>query len=41
MGNLITPEDRDLTARAWLTAGKLSVGHDRFRHPESRPLFGA
>lgn len=41
MGNLVTPEDRDLTARAWLTAGKLSAGHDRFRHPESRPLFGA
>ncbi len=40
MGNLVTPEDRDLTARAWLTAGKLSVGHDRFWHPGSRPLFG-
>jgi geranylgeranyl reductase family protein len=40
MGNLVTPEDRDLTARCWLGAGKLSVGHDRFWHPESRPLFG-
>lgn len=40
MGNLVTPEDRDLTARLWLGAGKLSVGHDRFWHPETRPLFG-
>ncbi|WP_414122090.1 geranylgeranyl reductase family protein [Corynebacterium nuruki] len=40
MGNLVTPEDRDLTARVWLGAGKLSVGHDRFWHPEARPLFG-
>lgn len=40
MGNLVTPDDRDLTARAWLTAGKLSVGHDRFWHADSRPLFG-
>ncbi|WP_145941254.1 geranylgeranyl reductase family protein [Corynebacterium glyciniphilum] len=40
MGNLVTPEDRDLTARAWLTAGRLSSAHDRFWHAESRPLFG-
>ncbi|MEY8566195.1 geranylgeranyl reductase family protein [Corynebacterium sp.] len=41
MGNLVTPEDRDLTARAWLAAGRLSGAHDRFWHAESRPLFGA
>lgn len=40
MGNLVTPADRDLTARGWLTAGKLSAGHDKFWHAESRPLFG-
>ncbi|AWT25370.1 Menaquinone reductase [Corynebacterium provencense] len=40
MGNLVTPADRDLTARVWLAAGRLSVGHDRYRHPDSRPLFG-
>jgi geranylgeranyl reductase family protein len=40
MGNLVTPEDRDLTARAWLAAGRLSSAHDRFWHAESRPLFG-
>lgn len=41
MGNLVTPEDRDLTARLWLGAGRLSSAHDRFWHAESRPLFGA
>ena len=40
MGNLVTPDDRDLTARAWLAAGKLSAAHDRFWHEDSRPLFG-
>ena len=28
MGNLITPEDRDLTARMWRTAGKASLALD-------------
>ncbi|WP_420099296.1 geranylgeranyl reductase family protein [Corynebacterium sp.] len=41
MGNLVTPEDTDLTARTWLAAGRLSSAHDRFWHAESRPLFGA
>lgn len=40
MGNLVTPEDRDLTARLWLAAGRLSRTHDRLRKAESRPLFG-
>lgn len=40
MGNLVTPEDRDLTARLWLGAGRLSSAHDRFWHAEARPLFG-
>ena len=28
MGNLVTEQDRDLTARAWRTAGRLSVRLD-------------
>jgi hypothetical protein len=28
MGNLVTEEDRDLVARAWRTAGKLSIKLD-------------
>ena len=35
MGNLVTDEDRDLTARAWRTAGRLSVKLDH------RPPFPA
>jgi flavin-dependent dehydrogenase len=35
MGNLVTDEDRDLTARAWRAAGKLSLRLD------SRPPFPA
>ncbi|SDN60091.1 geranylgeranyl reductase family [Klenkia soli] len=35
MGNLVTDEDRDLTARAWRTAGRLSVRLD------DRPPFPA
>jgi flavin-dependent dehydrogenase len=31
MGNLVTPEDRDVVARAWRTAGKLSLTLDRRR----------
>ena len=41
MGNLVTPEDKDLTARLWLGAGKLSRGVDRLFAADSRPLFGA
>jgi hypothetical protein len=33
MGNLITPEDKDVTARLWKYAGKASVKLD------SRPPF--
>jgi flavin-dependent dehydrogenase len=33
MGNLVTDEDRDLTARAWRTAGRLSL------HLDERPPF--
>lgn len=40
MGNLVTPADRDLTARLWLGAGRISVTDDRLRHADSRPLFG-
>ncbi|MGO1949697.1 MAG: geranylgeranyl reductase family protein [Mycobacteriaceae bacterium] len=40
MGNLVTPEDRDLTARLWLGAGRLSTGVDRLWREDSRPLFG-
>ncbi len=35
MGNLVTPEDTDLVARAWRTAGKVSVRAD------ARPPFAA
>jgi hypothetical protein len=28
MGNLVTDEDRDVVARAWRTAGRLSVRAD-------------
>jgi flavin-dependent dehydrogenase len=35
MGNLITDEDRDVVARAWRTAGKLSLMIDK------RPPFGS
>jgi flavin-dependent dehydrogenase len=31
MGNLVTPEDRDIVARAWRTAGKASLKLDRRR----------
>jgi hypothetical protein len=31
MGNLVTPEDRDVVARAWRAAGKLSLSLDRRR----------
>jgi geranylgeranyl reductase family protein len=31
MGNLVTPEDRDLVARAWRTAGRVSMRLDRRR----------
>jgi geranylgeranyl reductase family protein len=34
MGNLVTDEDRDLTARAWRAAGRLSLRRDE------RPPFG-
>lgn len=40
MGNLVTPEDRDLTARLWLGAGALSTGVDKVFAADSRPLFG-
>jgi hypothetical protein len=35
MGNLVTESDRDLTARAWRAAGRLSVRVD------ARPPFPA
>ncbi|MGZ4524545.1 MAG: hypothetical protein ACXVXO_14210, partial [Mycobacteriaceae bacterium] len=35
MGNLVTEEDRDLTARAWRLAGRLSIKID------NRPPFPA
>jgi len=41
MGNLVTPDDRDLTARLWLAAGRFSAADDRLRHADSRPLFGS
>ena len=31
MGNLVTPEDRDVVARAWRTAGRASLALDRRR----------
>ena len=40
MGNLVTPQDRDLTAKLWLGAGKLSRGVDKLLAADSRPLFG-
>lgn len=40
MGNLVSPEDSDLTARAWRAAGGLSRGADRLLAADSRPLFG-
>ena len=40
MGNLVTPQDRDLTAKLWLGAGKLARGADRLLAADSRPLFG-
>ncbi|HIW90881.1 MAG TPA: geranylgeranyl reductase family protein [Candidatus Corynebacterium avicola] len=40
MGNLVTPDDRDLTARLWLGAGRLSNGVDRIFRQDARPLFG-
>lgn len=40
MGNLVTPEDRDLTARAWLGLGRLSRAADAAFWADSRPLFG-
>lgn len=40
MGNLVTPEDKDLTARLWLGAGRLSRGVDSLLAVDSRPLFG-
>ena len=39
MGNLVTPQDRDLTARLWLGAGRLSTRVDRVFREDSRPLF--
>lgn len=41
MGNLVTPEDEDLTARIWRAAGALSAAADRRAQREARPLFGA
>jgi hypothetical protein len=35
MGNLVDPQDRDLIARAWRTAGRLSARFDE------RPPFPA
>lgn len=40
MGNLVTPEDADLTARVWRGVGGLSRGADRLLAADSRPLFG-
>ena len=40
MGNLVTPEDKDLTARLWLGAGRVSRKADALLAAESRPLFG-
>lgn len=40
MGNLVTPDDRDLTARLWLGAGRLSNHVDRIFRQDARPLFG-
>lgn len=40
MGNLVTPEDSDLTAKLWLGAGRLSTGVDKLFAADSRPLFG-
>lgn len=40
MGNLVTPEDRDLTARLWLGVGSLARGVDRVFAADQRPLFG-
>ncbi|KAB1554265.1 geranylgeranyl reductase family protein [Corynebacterium sp. 319] len=40
MGNLVTPEDRDVAGRLWLGAGRLSRGVDRVLAADARPLFG-
>lgn len=40
MGNLVTPEDKDLTAQLWLKAGRLSMTVDKLFAADSRPLFG-
>ncbi|QFQ03154.1 Putative oxidoreductase [Corynebacterium urogenitale] len=40
MGNLVTPQDRDITARLWRAAGALSIRADAIFAADSRPLFG-
>ena len=40
MGNLVTPQDRDVAARLWRGAGRLSRGVDALWAADSRPLFG-
>lgn len=40
MGNLVSEQDSDLTARVWRGAGKLTRGTDALFAADSRPLFG-
>lgn len=40
MGNLVTPQDRDLTSRLWRAAGAVSVAADKLLAADARPLFG-
>ncbi|RAV32208.1 geranylgeranyl reductase family protein [Corynebacterium heidelbergense] len=40
MGNLVTAEDRDVAARVFRAAGRVSGVWDRVAAAESRPLFG-
>ena len=40
MGNLVTPQDRDVTSRVWRAAGAISVAADKILAADARPLFG-
>ena len=40
MGNLVTPQDRDLTSRVWRAAGMVSRSADKLLAQDARPLFG-
>lgn len=41
MGNLVTPQDRDVTSRVWRAAGAFSKATDKLLAQDARPLFGS